>query len=172
MEQIKLFEDSEVFQKERPIITKTQKEELYLGWAEHCQLKNWINLRHTVDELPEVFKSLNIYEDAYILGKELERRKILNTNFEVCDWLSTLKLDYEFVIYENEKTWFKVHKFKFKFPEQSTIIFKASYRCFNIGDEGKITITNDNGYYLVLNEKSNNVYQIPFEILEDIGEKS
>lgn len=111
-----LFNDSEVFQKERPTkATEKQETEFYLKAAQEIIDGGWCT--YDVEDIAKDLKRLNNhYDNGFDLGKKFDDGYNIECSYDVdvafCEWLDCLYSDYEQLIRDNERTWVKAHDIK------------------------------------------------------------
>ena len=106
----KLFEESEIFTKERPSkLTKIQSKELYNTLAKEIIDNGWST--STVEEISEDLESVSRHSTGFELAKELDDVGYYgNIDSQFIEWLEDFDSRHQEIIDENIKTWVTAHK--------------------------------------------------------------
>ncbi len=109
-----LFNDSEVFQKDRPKkLTDNQQSELYKELAQEIIDSGWSSSE--VEDIVEDLKTLSRHDSGFELAKELEGFRC-NADYDIktdfIEWLDDFDSRHTEVISENEMRWVKAHSIK------------------------------------------------------------
>jgi len=156
----KLFNDSEVFMKERPVrITEQQAKEFYTKMAKEI-IKNKYSTS-SIEDIIEDLADISYGDNGYEIAKKLDDY-ISNASYNIdvmfCEWLDCFNSDKEDVLRENIKTWVKAHNIKPKYAKgQKLKIEKSIYYASVIGSEIYVTGHRDEeAYYMVDADKNRN----------------
>lgn len=168
----KLFSDSEVFQKSRPMKpTEQQLSDFYSKMAKEIIAENFSNSDE--EDIVEDLKDLYPFNgNGYELAKELDRgRSSATYDFDprFCEWLDDLSYEYKKVNDQNIKDWALAHKPQPKFEKGSEILIaetihsglKKGNRVFVTGIDPEMAT-----YYIHENKDNNGGYVVAFEIIE------
>lgn len=153
-----LFNDNELFQKERPTkATEKQETDFYLKAAQEIIDGGWCT--YDVEDIATDLKELNNhYDNGFELGKKFDNGYNIDCSYDVdvsfCEWLDCLYSRYEDIIRENERSWVKAHDIKPLFEKgQKLIVNEALCHTIKSGttvyvnggrmDEGKYWIDID-----------------------------
>ncbi|MDD5013579.1 MAG: hypothetical protein PHW73_00570 [Atribacterota bacterium] len=166
-----LFNDSEVFTKDRPLkLTVKQRGDFFLEKAKEIIENNWSNTEEEIiaDDLNELDLSSNGYE----LAKHLEERANADYSIDVefCEWLEDLGHYIRLKVEKNVKAWVKAHNITPKFHVNTKLnVIKDFGYSFKSGDIIYITGIYPQTAQYVLHE--NPSYRggtiINFEIVEE-----
>lgn len=130
-----LFNDSETFQKERPIdLTEKQKTEFYLAMATELISKGFSSDddESVAEDLEELYP---FNDNGFELAKELEGYRC-KASYEIdtyfCEWLDGLYSSYKYVVDKNVKDWVKAHNPQPKFEKGTKLLITESL-CHGMG---------------------------------------
>lgn len=174
MNTLKLFNDSEVFVKERPTkLSKERKDEIYKTLAKEIIHNGWSD--DDVDSIVEDLEGLYRWDSGYEKAKTLESYSSkasyeIETSF--IEWLDSFEIEFEMAIQENVKLWVKAHNIKPKFQIGTKLIVRQEFsRNVELQVEKEIYV---NGYheelamYKVYPEReSNSNILINYELVEN-----
>lgn len=165
-----LFNDSEIFQKERPIaLSKEQKRIFLLKQAAEIIINQWSddNAEDIADDLAML---VPFSGNGFELGKEIEK---LNCYYDVdlsfCEFLENLFHSYQIEIDKNVKDWVKAHSIKPKFEKGQKVILKNKLAGIPAHTPVYITgLYEDRAIYLISEDKNKNGgYLVAYEKLEN-----
>ena len=165
-----LFNDSDVFVKERPIkLTAHQEEKFYLDMAKELIKDNYSDDDEVT--IARDLRYLSLSENGYELAKTLEDYG--NANYEIdpsfCEWLECLSSEKDDRIRVNIKAWVKAHDIKPKYTQGVKVRIPTEWsRSFKEGDEVYITTINQElAYYCVdADPKKKGGVVLAYEVLE------
>lgn len=127
MKQLRLLDDSQVYQKDRPnTITEEQLDNFYKENAKFIIKNEWSD-----DDEEFIIKALKriapFNDNGYELAKDLERDNIAYFDIDVdfISWLDDLNYNYNNIKRQNVKDWVKAHNPKPKFEIGTELNFKS-----------------------------------------------
>ena len=173
----KLFEDKEVFQKERPLYLNNQQlRELCNRLAKELQAENYSTSKVS-DISDDLFNHVDFNDDGYQIGKTLESLTCsasykFNSMFvEHLDWFNSAKSD---KLEGYVKEWVKAHDIKPEYDKGNELIsFGAVSYAFKKGGTFFITGMRKETacYYINNNKDGNGGVVISFEKIESNCQK-
>lgn len=122
-----LFNDSEIFQKERPVkLTEKQYDDLLTEMAREINENEWSydDIEVIVSDLKCLYRHSNGYERA----KQLEGfncKGDYDIDADFVDWLDSFDSRYDDILEQNVKQWVKAHDIKPKFSIGDALINKG-----------------------------------------------
>jgi len=166
-----LFNDSEVFQKERPTKpTDAQLDKFYYDSAKEIVNQGYSD--SDLEDIVEDLKDLKPFNDSgFEMGKKLDRRSHASYDLSTMflEHLEGLEWDYRQVNENNVKTWVKAHNIQPQFPKGTKLIVKESLHWKSkTGEELYITGGNPElaVYYVNANPNENGGTVLPYELVE------
>jgi len=123
----KLFDDTQLVQKERPTkITTQQEEQLFIDLAKEC-IKNQYS-SDDEETIIEDLKNLSSNDSGFEKAKYLYDSGDAEYDFsgDFIDWLETIDLNGRNILKENVKTWVKAHKPQPKLEKGTKLIINES----------------------------------------------
>lgn len=174
----KLFDDSALFQKQRPTsITKQQEEEMYMSLA-----KQIVNQGYSTDPaelISEDLKDLSLNDSGYEMAKSLERRgkAFYEIDSDFIAFLEGLGFEKQKILTENVRTWVKAHNPQplLKQYDRLRIFFDLSNSNKELHAGNVVYVTGiyekDACYTLSLNPTRKGGYLVPYEKAEANCEK-
>lgn len=173
-----LFNDSEVYQKERPDkLTEGQSKDLYERLAKEIIANGWSS-----DEVEDIAKDLQQMEwrfgryNGFELGKDFDSGYNMGCSYEVdtyfCEWLDSLDYEYREAVEKNVKDWVKAHSITAKLSKGDEAVSSKDIMGttpIKKGDKIYITgIKTETATYTIWNDKEHNGgYVFPFEVIEN-----
>ena len=164
-----LFNDSEVFQRQRPnYLTPEQKRNFLLQKAEEIIHNNW-----SEDDKEEIANDLAqlipFSGNGYRLAKEIEKLHCTyDIDVDFCEFLDSIYHDYLLEIDRNVKDWVKAHNIKPKYDKGTEVLLKN--KIYGIKPNTVVFITGmyeDKAIYLIHEDKNRNGgYLVAYETLE------
>jgi len=147
-----LFNDKDVFQKERPLQpTEQQLQKFYSEQAKEIIKQGFSDSDE--ESIIEDLKGLWPFNgNGFEMAKDLERGDAYyQIDVSFCEFLDSISYDFDAINRENEKAWVKAHDIKPAFPKGSKLLVKENIcRGINAGmtvyvnggsmDEGKYWI--------------------------------
>jgi len=168
----KLFNDSEVYQKERPKnITKEQEDDFYQDMAEQIIDNHWSKspIENIIHDLSEV----SISDSGYEIAKSLEGYRMKGSYDIDSSFIEFLEgLDYEkrLILRNNVKDWVKAHNPKPKFKKGDKLLVVESI-FYEMKKDSIIYITGNKEdeavYYAHKNKDNNGGYILDYEEVEN-----
>ena len=148
----KLFNDSELFQKERPKkITEEQEKKIYKELAQEILDNGWC--KDDIEDIVSDLKKLSKNDSGYEMAKDLEGYN-MNCSYDIDTdfiyWLDDFDYQFRKELEKNIKDWVQAHDIKPKF-EKGTKLLITEYLCYKKG-KGLIVYVNgftDYGCYLI-----------------------
>jgi hypothetical protein len=175
-----LFNDSEVFQKERPkTVTANQLDEFY-----KVRAKEIISQGFSDSDEEDIIQDLqNLYpfnDNGYEMARRLEvcpsaSEYEFNTDF--CEFLDSLDFEYRQILSENVKAWVKAHDIKPKFEKGTKLLIKRTL-CHGLIKDMEVYVNsinsnqfhsddrNDGNYCIDTNPKRNGGTVLAYELVE------
>lgn len=172
-----LFDDKEMFQKERPNkITLRQEEGFFLEKANEIIERGWsenASQREIANDLKNVEFPLS---DGFERAKELDEKGYYNIDGEFVEWLDMLESGKFEIQKENVKEWVKAHNIKLQHSKGDKFLVKGdNFKKFKKGDVIYIVdLIEETAEYLVRSEDTKkNVIgtYVSYEDLEKNSEK-
>lgn len=130
-----LFNDAEVFQKERPTkLTEKQEADFYSEQAKDL-IKQGFSTDDEEDIIEDLKKLYPFHDNGFEMAKELDDYGAnasydIDTNF--CEWLDCLYSNYDNIMTKNVKDWVKAHNPQPKF-EKGTKLLIVETLCHKMG---------------------------------------
>lgn len=168
----KLFDDSLLFQKERPKkITKKQEEEFYIDLAKECIEEGFSS--DDEETIAEDFEGLYDSDSGFEKAKHLEERGCADYVYsgDFISFLENIVFKRDEILEENVKLWVKAHNPRPKIEIVSELMIKSSLGFTKELKEGGIIFViryniEQANYIVHPNPKHNGGYVIPFEKIE------
>lgn len=168
----KLFDDTLLIQKERPMqITKQQEEKMFVDLAKEC-----IKQQYSSDDeetIAEDLKELSINDSGFEKAKDLEDNGNADYEFsgDFIDWLDNIDSNRCAVLEENVKLWVKAHNPQPKFEKGNKLLINESLSCITSLRKNCIvyvtTINMERAYYCISEDKDmQGGYRFAFEKVE------
>jgi uncharacterized protein YfkK (UPF0435 family) len=115
MEQIKMFNDSEMFQKQRPTgLTDSQNLTFFTDMAKEVRKNNWSS--NEVQDIAKDLSELNLNQNGFELGKDLDEgfnyKASYNIDVLFLEFLENIQLERMMIVNDNVKNWVKAHDIK------------------------------------------------------------
>jgi len=120
-----LFNDAEVFQKERPTeLTEKQKADFYIEQAKDLKAQG-VSTDDEKDIIEDLKKLYPFRDNGFEMAKELDgygcqANYNIDTNF--CEWLDCLYSNYNEIETQNIKDWVKAHNPQPKFQKGTKLL--------------------------------------------------
>jgi hypothetical protein len=169
-----LFQDSEVFKKERPLsLSDIQKESVYKQLAEEIIENDWSD--DNIEDIISDLKSLSFSNSGYEKAKELESfnaKASYSIGAEFIEFLDWFSNPFDDLIEENQRRWVSAHKIQPKIKIGQELIINERFSRAKDLQIGKTIFVNgyklETGMYLVneKNESSSN-YIVSYESIEE-----
>lgn len=165
-----LFNDNEVFQKERPTGLSEQQKKDFLLLNAHEIIKNKWSDDNPEDIADDLISLIPFSANGFDLGKQIEN---LNCCYDVdiafCEFLEDLYYSYSKEIDKNVKTWVKAHNIKPVFRKGDELMLKKNISGILANTIVYVTgMYEDTGIYLIHQDKNRNGgYLVAYEKLEN-----
>lgn len=157
-----LFNDSDMFMKQRPnFVTEKQKEAFYRLNAQYIVDNGWSE--DSADDIAEDLKRIPLLDGGYEIAKSLERGDCCyEIDTEFIEFLDSLWIDYSELKTENEKAWVKATNPHHKLNTGDRLTYNGKeVLVYGLHEETARYIINDdinvNGGTLVPYEKIDNI---------------
>lgn len=167
-----LFNDSEVFQKERPkTVTANQLDDFYKERAKEIISQGFSN-SYEEDIIQDLQNLYPFNDNGYEMAKTLESicssaEYNIDTNF--CEFLDSLDYEYMQILSENVKAWVKAHDIKPKFEKGTKLLIKRTL-CHRLIKDMEVYVNsddrNDGNYLIDTNPKRNGGTVLAYELVE------
>lgn len=169
-----LFQDSDVFTKERPIeLSHSQKESVYKKLAKEIIDNDWSD--DNIEDIILDLKGLSFTNSGYEKAKELEgfnAKASYSIDTSFIEWLDDFHSSFSDLIEENQRRWVIAHNVKPKIKIGQQLIIDKSFSRAKDLKTGKTIFINgyklETGMYLVNEKPSNNSnYIVSYESIEE-----
>jgi len=167
----KLFDDSLLFQKERPTkITAQQEEKMYVDFAKEI-IENQYS-EYDEESIIEDLKELSWHDSGFEKAKKLEDGcASYEFTGDFIDWLDNMACERDYILKENVKMWVKAHNPQPKLEKGDQLKINESLsRTPDLKKDSVVYITGINmeqAYYTISSDPDKNGgYVLDFEKVE------
>lgn len=124
-----LFEDSELFEKERPkTMTVNQSIKMYRDIAEDIMRNQWSKPWSLLEDIISDLEDISLHESGFEIAKELEATRNANYDFtpQFIEYLDGVGFKEISIIDQNIRNWVNVHNIKPKLKVCETFTLKKT----------------------------------------------